>query len=184
VPAPISPLIGFLLGVAFAWAAAEDLARSGGPISRPLVVVSLFGLLVFAPVAAYFLAFAPDWAWAYTIDAQQLPSALDFALVLADAASTPAGFVAASRYAKAGRTGPLARLAALPLALVALFLVVAFRRLGVMASYSQYHGDFGVRSVSGGPLGYALLWMTLVLGGGVAWTAIWLRRSARAVRRG
>lgn len=183
MPAPFAPWIGFLLGVAFAWAAAEDLIRAGSAISRALVVVSLFGVMVFAPVAAYFLAFAPDWSWAYAIDAQRLPGSLDSALVLLDAASVPAGFVAAARYAKQSRTGPLLRLIALPVSVVALLLLLTLPRLGVEASYSQYHGDFGVRSVSGGPLGYSLLWMALVLGGGVAWTASWLRRSARAARR-
>lgn len=183
MPAPTAPLIGFLLGVAFAWAAADDLARAGSAISRSLVVVSLFGLMVFAPTAAYFLAFAPDWSWAYLVDSQRLPGTLDLSLVLLDAASVPAGFVAAARYAKAGRTGPLLRLAMLPAVALAAFLLVAFRRLGVEATFTQFHGDFGVRSVSGGPLGYALLWMALVMGGAVAWTGAWLRRAARASRR-
>ena len=37
--------------------------------------------------------------------------------------------------------------------------LVAFApRLGLQASFEQFHGDFGVRHVIGGPLGYLLVW--------------------------
>jgi hypothetical protein len=183
VPAPIAPLVGFLLGVAFAWLAAEELARAEGFASRSMIAVSLFGLLAFAPVAGYFLAFAPDWSYAYFVDSRRLPGAVDLTFVLIDAASVPAGFAAAARYAKTKRSGSLLRVLLVPLVLAVGFLLIAFPRLGIDATYAQYQGDFGTRSVSGSPLGYALLWMTLVLCGAIAWTAVWLRRSSRAARR-
>jgi len=183
VPAPIAPLVGFLFGVAFAWLASEELARADGFASRSMIVVSLFGLLAFAPVAGYFLAFAPDWSYAYFIDSRRLPGAVDLSLVLIDAASVPAGFAAAARHAKIKRSSSLVRVALIPLVLAAGFLLIALPRLGIDATYAQYQGDFGTRSVSGTPLGYALLWMTLVLTGAVVWTAVWLRRSSRAARR-
>lgn len=177
MPAPVAPLVGFSLGVAFAWAAADELGRAGGySISRSLVVVTLFSLLVFAPVSAYFLAFAPDWAYAYLVDSQRLPSAVDLGLVLVDAASVPAGFALAARLAGTHKLGQLVQLAAVPALLVAVFLLALLPRLTVHASYAQYHGDFGVRSVAGSPLGYALLWMSAVLLAAVLWTARALRR--------
>jgi hypothetical protein len=184
VPAPVAPLVGFSLGVAFAWAAADELGRAGGfSISRSLVVVTLFSLLVFAPVSAYFLAFAPDWAYAYLVDSQRLPSAVDLGLVLVDAASVPAGFALAARLASSHRFGQIVQLAAVPALLVAVFLLVSLPRLAVHGSFAQYHGDFGVRSVAGSPLGHALLWMTAVLLAAVAWTVRALRRISQGSRR-
>jgi len=66
----------------------------------------------------------------------------------------------------------------LPALGVGLFVVVLFPRLSVQATYAQFHGDFGTRPVAGGPLGYALIWTTLVIVGGAAWTAYALRRMA------
>jgi hypothetical protein len=151
MPAPTAPLIGFVLGIAFAWAAADELGRaaSSGTTSRSLVVVTLFSLLVFAPVSAYFLA------------------------------CVPAGFAIAARRASSRRLGPLVQIAALPTLAVGIFLLVASPRLAVSASYAQFHGDFGTRSLAGSPLGYALLWMGLVLFGAVAWTSRSLRRLSR-----
>ena len=94
MPAPIAPLIGFALGVAFAWWAREELARSqasAGVGSRSLVIVTLFATVVFAPIGAYFLAFEADWSYAIFVDTGRIPSALQLALVLLDAASVPVG---------------------------------------------------------------------------------------------
>jgi hypothetical protein len=183
VPAPIAPLVGFVLGVVFAWAAADDLGRAGGVATRSLLVVSAFSLAVYAPISGYFLAFAPDWSYVYLVDSQRLPGAVDLGLVLMDAASVPVGFAAAARWARARRAGPILRMGAVPAAAALLTVLITLRRLGVHATYAQFHGDFGVQSVSGSPLGYALLWMTLVLVGAVGFTLSWLRRASRAARR-
>jgi hypothetical protein len=178
VPAPTAPLIGFVLGVVFAWSAADELARAAGSgvTSRSMVVVTLFSLLVYSPISAYFLAFAPDWSYAYVVDPQRLPSAVDLGLVLLDVASVPAGFALAARRASQRRLGPLVKLAAAPAIGALLLLVAGFQRLAVQGTYAQFHGDFGTRSVAGSPLGYSLLWMAVVLAGGVLWTARSLRR--------
>ena len=171
MPAPLGPLLGFVLGVVFAWAAADDLARTGSSItSRSLGLATCFGLLVFAPAAGFFLAFSPDWSYAYLVDSQRLPGAVDLGLVLVDAASVPVGFLAAARFASLRRFSTITRLALIPLALAALWLALTLPRLGVHATYAQYHGDFGTRPVSGSPLGYALLWMLSVLVAAVLWT--------------
>jgi hypothetical protein len=183
MPAPIAPLVGFVLGIAFAWAAAEELARAGGhAASRSLWLVTLFGLVVFAPAAGFFLAFSPDWSYAYLFDSQRLPGAVDLGLVLVDAASVPAGFAAASRWAAARRLGALLRFALVPLGLVMAFVAFALPRIGVHATYAQYHGDFGTRAVSGSPLGYALLWMSTVLAAAIYWVWRSLRMLGQARR--
>jgi hypothetical protein len=177
--APIAPLVGLMLGVLFAWAGRAPKSRTIHALSSPaLLVVICFSLLVFAPICSYFLAFAPDWSYAYLLDSEQLPSTVDLALVLVNAASVPAGFLAGSHHLQQRPSANVAKLAFLPFLLVLLFLAISVRRLGVEASYAQYHGDFGTRPLAGSPLGYAVLWMLLVLSGAAAWTAHSLRRLA------
>ncbi|MCA9594173.1 MAG: hypothetical protein KC776_12705 [Myxococcales bacterium] len=182
MPAPPAPLIGFLVGVGFAWAAREELGRAGTVLSRSLVVVCVFGAIVFAPIAAYFLALAPDWSFAYVIDTRRLPRIVELSLVLLDALSVPLGFVLAAPRGTA-RPSAWAKLGALPALAVLVFAAAALPRLTVSATYAQYHGDFGVRPVAGSPLGYALLWMSAVLLAAVAWTVHSLRRLGQSARR-
>jgi hypothetical protein len=184
VPALLSPLVGFLLGVAFAWSAAAELGRahSAELATRSVAVVALFSLLVFAPASAYFLAFAPDWSYAYMLDTHRLSGAADLIVVLLAVASVPLGFVLAAGSVREKKPGALLRLAAVPCLAAVTFLIVALPRLSVDATYAQYHGDFGVRSVAGSPLGYALLWMDSVLAGGALWTARALRRLGSGAR--
>jgi hypothetical protein len=173
MPAPIAPLIGFALGVAFAWYAREELSRSPsstGITFRSLAIVTLFATLVFAPVSAYFLAFESDWSYAYFIDTRRIPSAIQLALVVIDTVSAPLGFLVATPHAKSRKLGPLFTLA-LPLVALALAGVAATTsRLSVQGSYAQFQGDFGTRPVAGSSLGYALLWMDMVLALGALWT--------------
>ena len=184
MPAPIAPLIGFLLGVGLAWTSADPSARSAptSPSGRSLLVVTLFSFLVFAPVSAYFLAFAPDWSYAYLIDGGRRSNGVDLAVVLLDVGSVPAGFALAVRRLHERGLTPLLRLSALPLAGVVVFLIVGLPRLSVSATYAQYHGDFGVHPVAGSPLGYALLWMNAVLTAGAIFTGWFLRQLSRKQR--
>ena len=180
MPAPVTPLLGFALGVACAWAAVGDLGRStSGLGGRALLLTTTFALLVFAPVAGYFVAFEPDWAFAYFVDSERLPTAVPIAVVLCAAASVPAGFLAAVADARAHRLARILRKAAVPAVLAAVFLLATFSRLSVHANYAQFHGDFGTRGVAGGPLGYALIWMLGVLGAATAWTLRALQRMSR-----
>jgi hypothetical protein len=184
MPAPIAPLIGFVLGVAFAWAAADELSRRPASVSgQPLVVVLLFGSLVFAPVALFFLSLAPDWAYAYLIDPDRLPRVVDFVLVLANAASVPLGFAAAARRASVRNLGAVAAIAAVPTTLAVAFVAATMRRLNVNATYRQFHDDFGIQPVAGTALGYGVLWMLLVLLIATLWTAHCLRAAVRTTRK-
>jgi len=183
VPAPLAPLIGFALGVAFAWWARKELGTSplgAGIGSRSLVIVALFAALVFAPIGAYFLAFEADWSYAYFIDTRRIPSALQLALVLVDAASVPVGFVVGALFAKSGQLVPLLVVAGAPMVFTLSCLAATAGRLGIQATYAQYHGDFGTRPVSGSSLGYALLWMDTLLALGVAWTGRQVHKLVRA----
>lgn len=177
MPALTGPLLGLALGSLFAWAASEGPVRGKDAIALgPLALICLFSLGVFAPSAAYFIAFEPDWAYAYFVDAGRQLGALHAAVLLADVASIPIGFVLALRSSERAAVTALVRLAGIPLLAVGIFVIILFPRLSVQATYAQYHGDFGTRAVAGGPLGYALIWVSLVLAAAAAWTTYALRR--------
>jgi len=177
VPAPIGPLVGLALGALFAWLEHDGSPRGKGSLTLPaLIFVALFGLLVFAPAAAYFIAYEPDWAYAYMVDPSRRLGALHAALLLGDVASVPLGFALCQRSTHGPTTAVLARVAGAPLVLVGVFLIVLFPRLSVQATFAQFHGDFGTRPVAGGSLGIALIWTTIVLGLATAWTSYALRR--------
>jgi len=149
---------------------------------RSLVLITLFATIVFAPIAAYFLAFEADWSYAYFIDTRRIPSALQLALVLVDAASVPVGFVVAASYARSRKLVPLFTLGTSPALFALACVAVAAGRLGIQASYAQFHGDFGTRPVAGSSLGYALLWMDTLLVAGAVWTTRQLQRLTRPLR--
>lgn len=175
MPAPTGPLLGLALGGLFAWIARD--AHEKHPTSlAQLALVCLFSLGVFAPVAAYFIAFEPDWAYAYWVDASRRIGALNAAFLLLDVASVPIGFVLAERASERAALSSMIRLTGLPLVAVGVFIIILFPRLSVQATYAQFHGDFGTRPVAGGSLGYALIWASFILSGASAWTAYALRR--------
>jgi hypothetical protein len=179
MPAPLAPLVGFVLGVVFAWWGADELARSHGGsavFSRSLVVVMLFAAIVYTPISGYFLAFEADWSFAYWVDSRHLPSAVQLTLVLLALSSVPLGFIAAATPARKRRLAALLVLGIPPAIVVLAFLLRAAGRLSVHASYAQFHGDFGTRPIAGSSLGHALLWMDTVLALGIAWTSRELRQ--------
>lgn len=184
LPALTIPLFGLFLGAAFARLVAEDLARAAnGVTSRSLMVATLFGVLVYAPATAYFLAFAPDWTYAYRLDSQRVPDALPIAVALAAAVSVPAGFGVAARWISVSKGVLTTRVTAATSILALASTLVSLPQLGVYATYAQYHGDFGTERVAGSPLGYALLWMALIVSGGVLWTTRLLKGISRNARR-
>lgn len=177
MPAFFGPLVGVALGGFFAWVLGETKAQGrGGPDLSAPILVSAFALLIYAPQAAYFLVFNPDWAYAYFLEGGRRLGLLSAGVLLLDVASVPVGFALTLSRPKATGVSAVVRVMGVPLLMVGLLLVVLLPRLSVHATYTQYHGDFGTRPVAGGPLGYALLWTNLVLLGATAFTARSLRR--------
>lgn len=161
-----------------AWAGIGELSRPDGIGfgTQSLQLAALLGFLLCAPIAAYFLAYHPDWMLAYLVDVSRLPGIVTSALVLACAAAPPAGVLVAAKLASRQRTARLLELAVLTSAVALLTLLPGAQRLGVQATYAQFHGDFGVLPIAGSRLGLALVWMLTLLAVGVIWTAVTLRR--------
>jgi uncharacterized membrane protein len=178
MPAFTVPFLGFILGLAFAWTASEELASDPTSVlgSRCWVLTTLFSVLTFAPAAAYFLVFHGDWAMVYLVNSQRLPSAIILALVLLDAAMVPLGFMMGAPLARQRKMKNLLTMAAGPAFIVLVLVLVSARRIGVSATYTQFHGDFGVSSIAGTPLGYAIVWVNGVLAAAAVLTFRQLRK--------
>ncbi len=183
MPIPLAWLVAFALGAAFARVAQGEVARSEGPLvaTRAMGVVVGFAGLVFLPVVGYFAAFHGDWAYLYFVSWQNVPSAIDLALVVAAAALVPAGFAVAvalvrARRSRASRAVWL--LVGLPAGLATLLSLVFVRRLGVSASAAQYAGGFGVEPIASSALGKGVLCALLALAAGAAWAIRALRSPA------
>lgn len=178
MPALIAPLAGLLIGVAFHFASSRQLVRAapGTAIeTRAMLLVLAYTLLLYGPFNAYFLVFATDWAFVYLLDTSRHEALLVSVSLFADVCSVFFGFFFGRRFMKDQTASRLASLLIPTGALFVLFLVGAARRLGALASYAQYHGDFGVKSLGDSSLGYALVWLGSVLVGGTLWTARTLR---------
>ncbi len=181
MPLLLSIPVGLLFGVALAWIARAELARYESPLllARPFVVALGFGLLVFGPVVGAFVALHGDWAYLYFVRWSRVPSALDLALAAFAGLQVPLGFAAAAPWAIAKRGNRLARVAAVLGVLLVAAGVVFARRLGVSASYAQYHGGFGAVPLGKSPLGRAILLSWLALAIAVSWTVHVLRSPRR-----
>lgn len=170
MPAPLAPLVAFALGVLFAWLARVPVAPDEPAWDRPTLAVSLYALLVYGPVSAYFVVFASDWSFAYLVDGRSVPSAVGLLLVLLDVAALPAGFIVARRAQSRHALAALGWLAGLPLLVTAGTLVGLHARFGIDATYDQVQSDFGIHPLPGSPLGYAILWMDALLAAGAVAT--------------
>jgi hypothetical protein len=179
MPVLVALPFGLCLGVAFAWLGRRELRRvtPGDPGSRGLAIATLFGLCVFAPVSAYFLAFEPDWSLAYLVDTAQASAALGPALLLLEVASVPGGFLLGQLLlTRGGEDATLVRLLSAGAVLTLGAVMLGLRRFAVQGSYAQFHGDFGTQPLAGSSLGYAILLLGFWLTCGLAF-AVWnLRR--------
>ncbi len=177
MPVLVALPLGLTLGAAFAWASRGELRRAGAhEIPSGLGVAGLFGLLVFAPVCGYFLAFEPDWCLAYLVDTGQASAALVPALLMLEVASLPGGFLLASKAVRRADEGALLRLLGVGVALATAAVMLGLRRFSVQGSHAQFHGDFGTQPLAGSSLGYAILLLGFWLAAGLAF-ALWsLRR--------
>jgi len=184
VPIPFAPLLGLVLGVAFAWISAPELSRDEGPIvaSRPFAIVVAFAALVWLPVVGYFVAFHGDWAYLYLVAWRRVPSAIDLGLVLLAGAAVVLGFWLVVRPVRKRQFGPVVGMMVAPGTLAVAGLTVAARRLAVSGTYAQYHGDFGTQPIGSSSLGQGVLIMGAVLALAVVWTARSLARMAAESR--
>ncbi len=181
MPILFAPLVGLLLGITLAWISRERLGRPGTPLLEPdadrapLTTCAAMALLVFLPVVIQSLAYHGDWAYLYLVPEARVPSAVDLALVLLSLGSVAAGFAWAAPHARSGRLERAAKVAIVPVVLLLVLALVFGRRLSTLATYAQYHGDFGRVAVGKSALGRSILIGWLALATGIGWAAWRLR---------
>ena len=141
----------------------------------------LHAAAVVAPIALYFYAVHPAWAWMYWVDPAKLASVFVLPLMVGHAGLVVGAWYVASILIRKNLTGALVYVAgALALALLVL-VVIGTGRLARATDYAGFpRGDgvplFSVR------LGWAFVVSMLGLFGSAVYVAIELGRDGRRVR--
>jgi hypothetical protein len=178
---PVIALINLLFGIGFALVA-RDRLKADGPFAAPAFqLVVLHAAAVVAPIALYFYAVHPAWAWMYTVDPAKLSAVFVLPLMVGHAALVVGAWYGSSILIRKGLSGALLYGAG-ALALFLLLLVVAgMNRLGAAADYVGFkdHGGVSLFSVR---LGWAFIVSLLALFGSAIYVAIELGRDGRRVR--
>ena len=178
MPLPLAPLFAALVGLTFGLVGRDEIRRSNAAATalRGFSVVGLVSLFVLMPAVAYFVAFYPDWSYAYIAPAARVPSAIDLLLVLA------IGAIPSLTYAWV--VGALRRHAVRIVIRVAITLVTAAvvvgavlsPRLLVSATTQGYADAVEVVPLGGTSLGVSIFWIDACLAAGTIWAARKLRQ--------
>jgi hypothetical protein len=170
-----------LFGIGFALIA-RDRIKGDGPFAAPAFhLVVLHAAAVVAPVALYFYAVHPAWAWMYWLDPKKLAGVAVLPLMVGHAGLVIGAWYGASLLIRKGLQGALFYVAG-ALALMLLVVVVAGSdRLGTAADYPGFATHHGV-SLFAVQLGWAFLVSLLALFGSAIYVAIELGRDGRRVR--
>ena len=174
-------MVNLLFGIGFALVA-RDRIRADGPFSAPAFhLIVLHAAAIVAPVALYFYAVHPAWAWMYFFDPEKLAGVAVVPLMVGHAMLVIGGWYLASLLIRRGYQGALFYVAG-AIALILLVLVVAgIQRLTTAADYQGWHTKSGV-SLFAVQLGWAFLVSLMALFGSAIYIAIELGRDGRRVR--
>jgi hypothetical protein len=170
-----------LFGIGFAMVA-RDRLKADGPFATPAFqLIALHAAGVVAPVALYFYAVHPAWAWMYWIDPKKLAGVFVLPLMVGHAGLVIGGWYGSAILIRKNLQGALLYVAgALGLALVVL-IVGGSTRLSTAADYDGFATHQGVSLLSV-QLGWAYVVSLLALFGSAIYIAIELGRDGRRVR--
>lgn len=181
MPLLLAPFAAALLGVAFGLVGRDEVRRTSAPPSstRGFLVVALVSLLLLAPSLGYFVAFYPDWSYAYFVDGERVPSAVELVAVLLICALGPLAYAWTATSLRRHAVRELVRGISALVVLFAAALAWIGPRLLVAATFGGFHDGIDVRPVGGTSLGASILWIDGCLLGGAAWAASRLRSVGR-----
>jgi hypothetical protein len=170
-----------LFGLGFALVA-RDRVKADGPFASPAFqLVILHAGAVVAPVALYFYAVHPAWAWMYWVDPAKLAGVFVLPLMVGHAGLVVGAWYVSSLLIRKGLQGALIYVGG-ALALTLLILVVGgMGRLARATDYAGYPRGDGV-SLFSVRLGWAFVVSMLALFGSAIYVAIELGRDGRRVR--
>lgn len=178
---PVVALVNLLFGIGFALIA-RDRVKADGPFAAPAFqLVALHAAAVVAPVALYFYAVHPAWAWMYWVNPDKLGFVSVIPCVAGHAALVIGGWYIAAMLIRKGLQAALIYVVGF-LSLFLLVLVVGgINRLGTAADFLGWQVSKGV-SVFSVRLGWAFIVSLLALFGSAIYIAIELSRDGRRVR--
>ena len=172
-----------LFGIGFALIA-RDRIKADGPFASPAFpLVVLHAGAVVAPIALYFYAVHPAWAWMYWIDPAKLAGVFVLPLMVGHAGLVVGAWYLSALLIRKGLGGALVYVAgALALCLL-VFVVGGMSRLSVATDYPGYarHAP-DPASVFSVRLGWAFVVSMFALFGSAIYIAIELGRDGRRVR--
>jgi hypothetical protein len=174
-------LVNLLFGIGFALIA-RDRIKADGPFASPAFpLVALHAAAVVAPIALYFYAVHPAWAWMYFFDPQKLAGIFVLPLMVGHAGLVIGAWYTASRLIRKDLGGALLYMAG-AIALTTLVLVVAgINRLGTASDFQGY-GTQTAKPLFAVQLGWAFVVSLLALFGSAVYVAIELGRDSRRVQ--
>jgi len=161
---------------------ARDRIKADGPFASPAFpLVVLHAGAVVAPVALYFYAVHPAWAWMYWLDPKKLSGIAVLPLMVGHAGLVIGAWYVAAVLIRKNLQGALYYVGG-ALALTLLVVVVGgMNRLATAADFVGYETHHGV-SLFAVQLGWAFVVSLLALFGSAVYVAIELGRDGRRVR--
>ncbi len=178
---PVVALVNLLFGIGFALIA-RDRIRADGPFAPPAFhLVLLHAAAVVAPIALYFYAVHPAWAWMYWINPEKLAGVAVLPLMVGHAALVIGGWYVASVMIRRGYQGALLYGGGFVVLVLLILVVGGINRLGTAADYLGWQVDRGT-SLFDVKLGWAFAVSLLALFGSAIYIAIELGRDGRRVR--
>lgn len=169
VPIPTHLLFTAASGLLAALAARADLRGSpqASVLSHAFFAYLLYAGLVLVPASLYFYVFHGDWFLLYAVDVQRIPSALVLLACLLEVALGAGAFLLGATFVRSQREPWAGALIGVLVSVGVALVPLARRRLSVVGSYAQFHGDFGLVPFGGTLLQGVLLmtaWVLLGLG--------------------
>jgi hypothetical protein len=177
----VAALANLAMGLGFA-VLARDRLRADGPFAGPaFLFVVLHAAVVVAPVALYFYAVHPAWAWHYWVDPAHVPGLAVVPLFVGHAALViGAWYAGALLIRRDHRDVALYVLGGIAFALVIAVLLL-WHRLTTDASFSEFHAGGGVGFLDV-ELGWAVITSLMAIAGSTIYVALELLRDGRRVR--
>jgi hypothetical protein len=154
LPIPTQLLFTFASGVLIALSARADLRGSpkASTLTHAFAAYLVYAALVLVPASLYFYLFHGDWYLLYLVDSERVPSALVLVACALQVALGASGFLLGAAFVRNQREPWAGALVGILASLGAAAIPIAKRRLSVVGSYAQFHGDYGLA-----PFGGALL---------------------------
>jgi hypothetical protein len=136
---------------------------------------------VIAPIALYFYAVHPAWAWMYWVDPSKLAGVFVLPLMVGHAGIVIGGWYLSALLIRKGLQGALFYVAGAIALFLLVLVAVSIDRLVTAADYPGYAAHKGV-SLLNVKLGWAFVVSLLAMFGSAVYVAIELGRDGRRVR--